>query len=163
MSAILVQLNVSPGGIPKMPVLFAHVSRDGLAGDWQRNRKYHGGPDRAVCLYSEELYADLRAEGVELTNGAVGENFTTRGVNLQYLAKGDRLRVGAECVIELTEIRVPCRTLTKWNANLPRMIQGRSGWVAKVISEGTVRPGDPIEVLPRETPRKPNKAKAGAV
>ena len=163
MSAILVQLNVSPGGIPKMPVLFAHVSRDGLAGDWQRNRKYHGGPDRAVCLYSEELYADLRAEGVELTNGAVGENFTTRGVNLQHLAKGDRLRVGAECVIELTEIRVPCRTLTKWNANLPRMIQGRSGWVAKVISEGTVRPGDSIEVLPRETPRKPNKAKAGAV
>ena len=163
MSAILAQLNVSPGGIPKTAVLFAHVSRDGITGDWQRNRKYHGGPDRAVCLYSEELYADLRAEGVDLVNGAVGENFTTRGVNLQHLAKGDRLRVGTECVIELTDIRVPCRTLQKWDADLPRLIQGRSGWVAKVISEGTVRPGDAIEVLPRQAPRKKHsKAKAGA-
>ena len=162
MTGFLAQLNVSPGGIPKTAVLFAHVSRDGITGDWQRNRKYHGGPDRAVCLYSEELYADLRAEGIDLVNGAVGENFTTRGVNLQHLAKGDRLRVGAECIIELTEIRVPCRTLTKWDTNLPRMIQGRSGWVARVITEGTVRPGDPIEVLPRQTPRKRRKAKAGA-
>jgi MOSC domain-containing protein YiiM len=163
MHGVLAQLNVSPGGIPKLPVLFAHVTRDGVAGDWQRNRKYHGGPDRAVCLYSEELYAELRGEGVDLVNGAVGENFTTRGVNLQHLAKGDRLRVGTECVIELTDIRIPCRTLTKWDANLPRLIQGRSGWVARVITGGTVRPGDPIEVLPRQSPRKTHpKAKACA-
>ncbi len=162
MTAILAQLNTSPGGIPKTPVLFAHVTRDGVAGDWLRNRKYHGGPDRAVCLYSEELYAELRAEGFDLVNGAVGENFTTRGVNLQHFAKGDRLRVGAECIIEITDIRVPCRTLRKWDATLPARIQGRSGWVAKVISEGTVRPGDPIEVLPRQTSRSRSKAKAGA-
>jgi MOSC domain-containing protein YiiM len=162
MSTILAQLNVSDGGMPKTAVLFAHVSRDGVAGDWQRNRKYHGGPDRAVCMYSEELYAELRSEGVDLVNGAVGENFTTRGVNLQHLAKGDRLRVGADCVLELTDIRVPCRSLKKWAEDLPARIQGRSGWVAKVISEGTVRPGDPIEVLPRRTPRKRIKAKAGA-
>jgi len=162
MNGTLAQLNVSNGGMPKTAVLFAHVSRDGVAGDWQRNRKYHGGPDRAVCLYSEELYAELRAEGVDLVNGAVGENFTTRGVNLQHLARGDRLRIGADCVIELTNIRVPCRSLKKWAEDLPTLIQGRSGWVAKVVSEGTVRPGDPIEVLPRRTPRKRIKAKAGA-
>ena len=161
MHGILAQLNVSAGGIPKTAVLFAHVSRDGVAGDWQRNRKYHGGPDRAVCLYSEELYAQLRAEGVDMVNGAVGENFTTRGVNLQHLAKGDRLRVGEACVIELTDIRVPCRTLKKWDDELPQLIQGRSGWVARVLNEGTVRPGDPIEVLPRQTPKKRSKAKAG--
>jgi MOSC domain-containing protein YiiM len=163
MRGLLTQLNVSPGGIPKLPVLFAHVSRDGVAGDWQKNRKYHGGLDRAVCLFSEELYADLRAEGVGLVNGAVGENFTTRGVNLQQLAKGDQLRVGAECVIELTDIRVPCRTLTKWHARLHHMIQGRSGWVAKVIAEGIVRPGDTIQVLPRETRQRHTKEKTGAV
>ena len=162
MTGILAQLNTSPGGMPKTAVLFAHVSRDGVAGDWQRNRKYHGGPDRAVCLYSEELYAELRADGVDLLNGAVGENFTTRGVNLQHHAKGDRLRVGAHCVIELTDIRIPCRSLKKWAEDLPTLIQGRSGWVAKVISEGTVRPGDPIEVLPRRTPTKRIKVKAGA-
>jgi MOSC domain-containing protein YiiM len=159
---ILAQLNTSPGGIPKLPVLFARVTRDGVDGDRQRNRKYHGGPDRAVCIYSEELYADLRDAGVDLVNGAVGENFTTRGLNLQALAKGDRLRVGAECVIEITDVRVPCRTLAKWSPDLPWMIEGRSGWVAKVVSEGTVRPGDPIEVLPRETPATFTKEKAGA-
>jgi MOSC domain-containing protein YiiM len=162
MNGVLAQLNVSPGGIPKSAVLFAHVTRDGVAGDWQNNRKYHGGPDRAVCLFSEELYAALRAVGVDLVDGAVGENFTTRGVDLQHLAVGDQLRVGAECVIELTEIRVPCRTLTKLHARLHHMIQGRSGWVAKVVSEGTVRPGDPIEVVPRETPKRHSRAKAGA-
>lgn len=151
MSAILIQLNISPGGLPKTPILFAHITRDGVAGDWQRNRKYHGGPDRAVCLYSEELYAELRHEGIDLVHGAVGENFTTRGLNLKHLAKGDRLRVGGDCVIEITDIRVPCRTLAKWDANLPRLIQGRSGWVAKVLSEGTVRPGDPIRVATART------------
>ena len=154
MSAILAQLNTSPGGIPKTPVLFARVTAEGVAGDRQKNRKYHGGPDRAVCLYSEELYADLRAEGVDLINGAVGENFTTRGVNLQHLAAGDRLRVGDDCVIEITEVRIPCRTLAKWGPNLARLMQGRSGWLAKVIGEGTVRPGDAIAVLPRR-PGKP--------
>lgn len=162
MQAILAQLNISPGGIPKTPVLFAHVSRDGVAGDWQRNRKHHGGPDRAVCLYSEELYAELRADGVDLVNGAVGENFTTRGLNLRHLAKGDRLRVGGECVIEITNVRTPCRTLAKWDATLPQLIEGRSGWVAKVIREGIVRPSDLIEVLPRRSSQRRNIEKAGA-
>jgi MOSC domain-containing protein YiiM len=164
MTGILAQLNTSQGGIPKTAVLMAHVSRHGVDGDKQRNRKYHGGPDRAVCVFSEELYADLRDEGVDLVNGAVGENFTTRGLNLQALSKGDRLRVGAECVIEITNVREPCRTLTKWSPDLPWMIEGRSGWVAKVVSEGIVRPGDPIEVLPRQASATTsrNKAKAGA-
>lgn len=162
MQSILAQLNISPGGIPKTPVLFAHVSRDGVAGDWQRNRKHHSGPDRAVCLYSEELYAELRADGVDLVNGAVGENFTTRGLNLRHLAKGDRLRVGGECVIEITNIRIPCRTLAEWDARLPQLIEGRSGWVAKVIREGIVRPGDSIEVLPRRSSPHHKIEKAGA-
>jgi MOSC domain-containing protein YiiM len=165
MTGMLAQLNVSPGGIPKTSVLFAHVSRDGLAGDWQKNRKYHGGRDRAVCLFSEELYADLRDEaGIDLVNGAVGENFTTRGIDLNGLAKGDRLRIGDSCVIEITDVRVPCSTLKKWDARLPKLIEGRSGWVAKVIEGGTVRPGDTIEIL-REVPktrRSDTKAKVGA-
>jgi MOSC domain-containing protein YiiM len=66
---------------------------DGVEGDWQKNRKYHGGPDRAVCLYSEEQYAEIRAEGVNAGNGDFGENFTTRGLDLQALDVGSRLRV----------------------------------------------------------------------
>jgi len=150
MTPTLVQLNVSAGGMPKHPVLSARVTKGGVEGDRQRNLKYHGGPDRAVCIFSEELYAQLLEEGVNLSSGAVGENFTTRGINLQHLAAGDRLRVG-ECVIELTDIRIPCRNLNKWDPRLLQMIKGRSGWVARVLLEGFVKPGDEIEVLPRKS------------
>jgi MOSC domain-containing protein YiiM len=149
--AQLVSLNVSNGGMPKRAVPEAAVTASGVAGDRQRNLKYHGGPDRAVCVYSEELYAWLAEQGVPTTApGTVGENFTTRGLDLLKLGKGDRLRVGSDCVIEITNVRVPCSQLKKWDADLPELIVGRSGWVAKVVSEGVVRPGDAIEVLPQK-------------
>ena len=146
MSATLVQLNVSNGGMPKRPVLCAEVTTDGVAGDCQKNRKYHGGPDRAVCLFSEELYAELQAVGVNAGNGDFGENFTTRGLDLRQLSPGDRLRVGANCVIEVTDVRVPCGQLKKWDARMPKLIVGRSGWMAKVVEGGVVKAGDPIKV-----------------
>jgi MOSC domain-containing protein YiiM len=147
MPGTLVQLNVSAGGMPKIPVDEAQVSRDGVAGDWQTNRKYHGGPDRAICLFSQELYAWLADEhGIALQPGSIGENFTTAGVDLRTLRKGDRLRVG-KCVIEITEVRVPCKNLLLWHPLLPKVIKGHSGWVAKVIEEAIVRPGDMIELL----------------
>src|SRR4029079_17896230 len=91
----VVQLNISNGGMPKLPIPTARVTRDGLVGDWQKVRKYHGGPDRAVCLFSEELYGWLREQGVkDVVNGSIGENFTTRGIELMSLNAGDRLRVG---------------------------------------------------------------------
>lgn len=152
--AQVISLNVSAGGMPKRAVSEAMVSAAGVAGDRQRNLKYHGGPDRAVCVYSEELYAWLAEQGVPVTApGTIGENFTTHGLDLLKLAKGDRLRVGADCVIEITNVRVPCSQLKKWDADLPELIVGRSGWVAKVVSEGVVRPGDEIEVLPRREGR----------
>ena len=147
MTGTLLQLNVSKGGMPKLPVLFARVTPDGVDGDWQKNRKYHGGPNRAVCIYSTELYDRLRSLGIDLVPGSVGENFTTTGIDLQRLAKGSRVKVGSACVIEITDVRVPCRNLKKWDADLPELIVGFSGWVAKVVTEGDVRPGDRIEVL----------------
>jgi len=139
----LAQLNISGGGMPKLPIAEAMVTVDGVKGDWQKNRKYHGGLNRAICIYSEELYAGLTDDGVKVKNGDIGENFTTRGINLQHLKKGDRLKVG-ECVIEITDIRIPCYQLKKWDVDLPELIVGRSGWVAKVVKEGMVRAGDQI-------------------
>jgi len=141
----LAQLNISAGGMPKLPIESAMVTVDGVKGDWQKNRKYHGGPNRAICIYSEELYAGLRDDGVKVNSGDIGENFTTRGINLQHLKKGDRLKVG-QCIIELTDIRVPCYQLKKWDVDLPELIVGRSGWVAKVVKEGMVKQGDEIEL-----------------
>jgi MOSC domain-containing protein YiiM len=153
MTGVLTQLNVSDGGMPKLPVMFARVTAHGIEGDRQRNLKYHGGPDRAVCLYSEELYDELKNAGVDLPGlGAVGENFTTRGLDYRKMAKGDRLKVGEAvdgrgCIIEITNVRVPCGSLKMWDPDLPELIVGRSGWVARVIVEGIVRVGDAIEVL----------------
>jgi MOSC domain-containing protein YiiM len=148
MKGTLTQLNVSPGGMPKLAIASARVTFDGVPGDWQRDRRHHGGPDRAVCLFSEELYDWLRSEhGVDLQNGSVGENFTTRGIDYATLAVGDRVRVGNECTIEITAVRIPCGQLTKWHKNLHQLVNGRSGWVAKVVVEGVVKPGDAIEVV----------------
>lgn len=133
--------------MPKQPVLHARVTPGGIEGDRQRNLKFHGGPDRAVCVFSEELYDELRDAGIDMAAGSVGENLTTRGLDLRKLAKGDRLRVGGECVIELTDVRVPCRQLKMWDPDLPELIVGRSGWVGRVVEEGVVKPGDRIEIV----------------
>jgi len=149
MPGTLVQVSTSPGGIPKLPLPEAAVTVDGVADDWQKNRKYHGGRDRAVCLFGVEGYDRLRREfQIDLAPGSLGENFTTAGLDLDRLAAGDVLRVGA-CRIELTQVREPCRSLDQWDRRLKKAILGRSGWVCRVLDEGTVRPGDAVIVEPR--------------
>lgn len=150
MPAVVAQINVSEGGMPKLPVLQAQVTVNGIVGDRQRTPKIHGGPNRAICLYSEELYQWLRKQGVPVVAGQIGENFTTRGLDLATLHIGDRLRIGG-CIIEITKVRVPCYQLKKWDPDLPKIIIGRSGWMARVIQEGIVRPQDPIEPIPVPT------------
>lgn len=132
--------------MPKLPIPEARVMFNGVVGDVQRTPKVHGGPDRAICLYSEELYQWLRDQGVNVSPGQIGENFTTRGLDLSTLARGDRLRIGSS-IIEITKVRVPCHQLRKWDPDLPEIIMGRSGWMAKVIEEGTARLGNLIEFV----------------
>ena len=75
------QISVSDGGVPKRPVFEARVTAQGVAGDRQRNVKVHGGPDRAVCLYSLELIEALKQEGHPIAPGSSGENFTLAGLD----------------------------------------------------------------------------------
>lgn len=143
-AGIVVAVCVGPGGIPKHPVDAAQVSEDGLAGDAHRFR-LHGGRDRAVCLLGVEEYAALARDGVAVSPpGAFGENLTTEGLDLGALRPGDRLHVGAEVILELFDVREPCGTLKAIDPRFPNLMIGRSGWVARVRSGGTVRRGDPI-------------------
>jgi MOSC domain-containing protein YiiM len=154
MPATLVQISTSPGGMPKLARNFGRVTRDGVDGDWQLNRKYHGGCDRAICLFSVEQYEWLRREhAIDLKPGDIGENFTTEGIDLDSIQAGDRLRVG-ETIIEITKVRAPCKSLNQWDPTLLKVIIGRSGWMAKVINPGTVRPGDAIELVGTESARQ---------
>ena len=72
-------INLSRGGVPKLPVEAAAILAGGLEGDRQRDLRYPGGPDRAVSLYSADLIRRLQDEGHPIVPGAIGENLTLEG------------------------------------------------------------------------------------
>ena len=86
----IVQLSVSPGGVPKRAIAEARVTRLGLEGDGHRDPEHHGGPERAVCLFASEVIRALAAEGHAITPGAIGENVTTEGVDWSQVAPASK-------------------------------------------------------------------------
>ncbi|MBL6755151.1 MAG: MOSC domain-containing protein [Planctomycetes bacterium] len=139
---------VGPGGIPKPEVESCAVTVEGLEGDGHRFHR-HGGPNRAVCLLSEEAYEALRDDDVDCTApGTFGENVLTRGLDDSTLRPGDRLRIGDELVIEIHDVRAPCATLKAVDRRFPELMVGRSGWVCRVVEPGILRRGATIERLP---------------
>ena len=145
----LVSINISKGGVPKRPLPSCQVTMSGLQGDRQRDLRYHGGPDRAVCLFSEDLIAALQAEGHPIGAGTIGENFTLRGVTWAEMVPGARLDVG-EVRIELTDYAAPCNNIAGsfQRRHIGRVSQqANPGWsrlYARVLKEGTVRVGDRV-------------------
>lgn len=144
------QVSLSDGGVPKQAVPSAGVTLNGLTGDRQRNRKYHGGQDRAICLYSLELIEALRAEGHSISPGSTGENLTLAGLDWSQLKPGDRLAVGDHLQLELTSYTTPCRLNAQWfkDGDFERIAQkAYPGWsrlYARVLVEGSVRAGDAV-------------------
>ena len=108
------QINVSDGGVPKRPVLEAFVAMTGVEGDRQENLKFHGGPDRALCLYSQELNERLQDEGHAIEAGSSGENLTLAGLDWEKLKPGDQLQVGPEVRIEIMSYTIPCEKNARW-------------------------------------------------
>jgi MOSC domain-containing protein YiiM len=114
---------------------------------------------RQVHLLHEELFSELRERGFDVTAGAIGENVTTRGLDLLALPTGTRLRLGPDAVIEVTGLRNPCGQLDDFQPGLMAATLGRdaagrlvrkAGVMGIVLASGDVRPGDPIAVeLPR--------------
>ena len=150
----LYQINVSDGGVPKWPVLEALITKAGIEGDRQQNLKAHGGPDRAVCLYSQELIERLQDEGHSIEAGSSGENLTLAGLEWEKLKPGDLFAVGPEVKLEVTSYTSPCEKNAQWfrDRDFKRVSQKiNPGWsrlYAKVLREGVVRPGDEVVVKP---------------
>jgi len=129
-----------------------------------RVRRDPGQPNlRQVHLIHSELHAELRGDGFEVGPGEMGENVTTRGVDLLALPTGARLRLGADAVVEVTGLRNPCKQLNSIGdglmaAVLDRDADGnlvrRSGVMSVVLEGGEVSAGDPIEV---ELPPEPHR------
>ena len=152
-------INCSEGGVPKLPVPDALVSSFGVFGDRQKNRKYHGGPDRAVCLFSLERIRALQDEGHPIGTGTTGENLTISGLDWDLVVPGSILEVG-DATLEVTDYTKPCRTIRESfkGHKFVRMSQKHHpGWsrvYARVLKEGMVRTGDAVSLSPQGLPRK---------
>jgi MOSC domain-containing protein YiiM len=148
----LYQINASRGGVPKHSVPEAWVSVEGIRNDGHRNKVLHGGPHRAICVYSFERIQALRQEGHTMHPGALGENFTLAGLDWSRIHPGDHMRIGEQVCIEITSFCEPCRRIMQWfqKENFNRVAQElHPGWsrlYARVLSEGQVRQGDRVWV-----------------
>ncbi len=122
-------------------------------------------PDRPnlsqVHLIHAELHDELRARGLDLAPGQMGENVTTRGIALLDLPTGARLHLGTTAVVEVTGLRTPCAQLnrvrpglrTATSARAGRRVVFKAGIMGVVLLGGVVRPGDRVRV---EVPSGPH-------
>ena len=147
------QINISDGGVPKHPVFEAKVTKEGMEGDRQRNLKVHGGPERAVCLFSLDLIERMQDEGHSIDAGSSGENLTLAGLAWETLEPGSRLTIGPDVQLEVTSYCAPCEHNARWfrDRDITRISQRTNpGWsrlYARVLRIGVVRPGDVVEVM----------------
>lgn len=163
MTGRIVQLSTSPGGVPKRPVLLADVGKEGIAGDAFAHPQFHGGPEQALLLISNEVLESLQSQGFPVYPGALGENVTTAGLDYAQLRLGMRLRAG-EVFLELTKLRSPCATLNVYNREGQRIqpllqdaaakkgdvtspVWGHGGFYARILQSGAIRPGDSITLV----------------
>ncbi len=160
MTGTIVQVSISPGGLPKTAIEGGMISELGVEGDLHAHPKDHGGPQKAILLVSAEAIEEMRGRGYPVYSGALGENLTTRGLDYRQLPAGSRLRAGG-ALLEITQPRKPCSALDVFGAGLkdelfdpevkalgaaaPRW--GLSGLYASVLEPGAVRAGDIIAVV----------------
>jgi MOSC domain-containing protein YiiM len=160
MTGSIVQINISPGGIPKRPIAEAEVTPEGIRGDSWAHPQFHGGRNQALLLITNEGIEELIAQGYPLYAGALGENLTISGLDRRQMRTGQRYRVG-EVLIELTKLRSPCATLDVYGSSIKQAVYdaqvkagdatsprwGLGGFYARVLQSGIVRPKDIIELV----------------
>ena len=143
-------------GIFKNPVSGSiRMKTLGLDGDEQADLTVHGGPDKAVYLYPGEHYPYWREQYPEIKMpwGMFGENLTAEGLLEDEVNIGDKFRIGSVKVV-VTQPRMPCYKLAmKFDRNdiiKKFLVSGRSGLYFKVLEEGDVQAGDPIDIITRD-------------
>lgn len=149
----IVQISVSDGGVPKHAVEKARVTAFGVEGDAHRDLDHHGGPDRAVCLYSLEAIRGLTDEGHAVVPGTLGENVTLEGIDWAIVGPGIHLLLGDRVLLRVTRYTTPCFNIRPAfrDGGFARVSQKRHpGWsrvYTRVLLDGVIRRGDPARVL----------------
>ncbi|HEY7721387.1 MAG TPA: MOSC domain-containing protein [Pedococcus sp.] len=152
-----------PTGIGKQPVDAVELRApgpkhgglgSGVVGDFVGDQRHHGGDFQAVYAYArEELDAWEGRLGRQLPPGLFGENLTTAGLDVDGALVGERWQVGEDVVLEVAGPRIPCSTFASrmgergWVRRFTEV--GNSGAYLAVVQPGTVRLGDPVEVVSR--------------
>lgn len=142
-------LQRSGGGVPKLAVARAEVGHEGMSGDRQANRKHHGGPERALCVYALERLEGLVTEGHDVQPGALGENVTVEGLPWALVRPGARLTLG-EVETLVTSFAAPCSQLRPVfaDASFTRISEAvHPGWsrvYVRVLHAGKLSVGDPV-------------------
>ena len=153
MNGHIFQINSSDGGVPKIAVREALLTPTGLVGDRQADRRFHGGPERALSLYPLELILQLQAEGHPIYPGSVGENVTVAGLDWSALEPGSRLALGDEVLVEISSYAGPCQTIAAsfTDGAFKRISQkkhpGQSRLYARVLQTGRLIVGQRVRVL----------------
>jgi MOSC domain-containing protein YiiM len=136
------------------PVL---VGATNIVGDGQADLRHHGGIDKAVLAYSADHYPEWREQLrlPDMPYGAFGENLTIAGWNEESVCIGDILRIGP-VIFEVSQPRQPCWKLARrWRMHeLVAIVvrNGRTGWYLRVIEQGHIEAGMPIELIERPSP-----------
>lgn len=142
----------SNGGLPKLAVERVEIDTGGVVGDRQGNRKHHGRPWQAMCLWSTEVIDAFAAGGDPIAAGAAGENITITGIDWSIIQIGVRLRAGT-ALLECSLWALPCSDTAHCfhDRDFNRMNHTRgpvSRMYAWVIEPGEVSVGDPVIVEP---------------
>ena len=146
---VLHSINISNGGVPKLPTWSAEITTIGLLGDKQRNQKLHGGPLKAVCLFSWEIITALQNQGHSLQAGSLGENLTIKGLAWELAIPGKQLHIG-DVTLKIESFAPPCKTIAHFFINKnyhpisPEHQPGHCRVYASVVKTGSVYLGDKV-------------------
>jgi cyclic pyranopterin phosphate synthase len=142
MSGIVIAVNISKEkGVPKENIGSCEINALGLKGDAHAG-KWH----RQVSLLAEESIEKVKSVGVDLNYGIFAENITTRGLELNKLPIGTRLKVN-EVILEITQIGKECHQGCAIQKQVGKCIMPLEGIFTKVIRPGTIKTGDKIIVM----------------
>ena len=152
MSAKVTGLHISRGGVPKNPVNSLSVTYNGCQGDDQADKKYHGGKNKAICLFQQEILDSLFTNGHPISPGSTGENILIEGIEIGSIEVGTCLKIG-EIEIMVTQDAPPCKTIRnsfidgEFNKISHRKNPNFTRWYASVTVTGTVTNGDVVELI----------------
>ena len=144
--ACIVAINISSGGIPKIPQPKIMVLTHGLEGDGHNHAK-HNTPLQAVCIQDLEKLEELSQSEYSLSPGQAGENLTVKGLHVNSLPIGTVLEFSGGVVLEISKVRKPCYVMDAINTRLKEDAVGRHGMYAKVLKTGILVVGEEIKVI----------------